>query len=70
MTQSWLWARPPDRSSRRRASFMAITWTAARGRNPHDARTTKQEVLSPPFASGVEETHQLTAEGIRSPGTA
>jgi hypothetical protein len=37
---------------------------ATRGRNPHDAHTTKQKVLRPPFAPGVEERHEFTAEGI------
>jgi hypothetical protein len=39
---------------------------AAGGRNPHDAYTTKQKVLSPPFAPGVEKRHKLTTEGIHA----
>jgi len=39
---------------------------AADGRDPHDAHTTEQKVLSPRVASGVEERHQITAKAIHA----
>ena len=39
---------------------------AAGGGYPHDAHTVKQKVVSPPVASGVEERHKFTAEGIHA----
>ena len=35
-------------------------------RSPHDTCPAKRKVLGPPLASGVEQTHDLTAEGIHA----